>query len=99
MPGSVHRPRTVLQSTYREQRGPTDSGRVNIKNSSPTVANKTDPVSGFQGIPRNMTGIAQKLRDVGYRTGDQHSIDFSRANLTCILPAAMTGKWDAGTSA
>ena len=28
--------------------------------------NASDPVSGYAGIPRNMTGIAQKLKDVGY---------------------------------
>jgi arylsulfatase A-like enzyme len=41
---------------------------VNVKNTSPTVSNKSDPVSGFQGIPRNMTCIARKLQDAGYRT-------------------------------
>ena len=30
--------------------------------------NKKDPVSGFQGIPRNMTGLAEKLRTAGYAT-------------------------------
>ena len=25
-------------------------------------------VSGFKGIPRNMTGIAEKLREAGYAT-------------------------------
>ena len=41
---------------------------VNIKNTSPVVHNASDPVSGFQGIPRNMTGIAEKLVGTGYRT-------------------------------
>lgn len=30
--------------------------------------NPKDLVSGFQGIPRNMTGIAQKLKNAGYAT-------------------------------
>ena len=30
--------------------------------------NPNDPVSGFQGIPRNMTVIAEKLKEAGYAT-------------------------------
>ena len=30
--------------------------------------NPKDPISGFQGIPRNMTGIAQKLKYANYYT-------------------------------
>mmetsp|Transcript_134114 Transcript_134114/g.267624 ORF Transcript_134114/g.267624 Transcript_134114/m.267624 type:complete len:539 (+) Transcript_134114:63-1679(+) len=30
--------------------------------------NPTDPDSGFAGIPRNMTGMAEKMRQGGYRT-------------------------------
>lgn len=41
---------------------------VNGKNTGVLVWNSNDPVSGYQGIPVNMTGIAAKLRDVGYRT-------------------------------
>jgi arylsulfatase A-like enzyme len=41
---------------------------VNTMNLLPNVNNPLDPVSGFAGIPRNMTGIAAKLREVGYRT-------------------------------
>lgn len=41
---------------------------VNVKNTSPVVHNKSDPVSGFAGIPRNMTTIAQKMKDAGYKT-------------------------------
>ncbi len=32
------------------------------------VHNPEDPVSGFQGIPRSMTGMASILRDAGYKT-------------------------------
>ncbi|CAE7034873.1 Arsb [Symbiodinium natans] len=33
-----------------------------------STANYEDPMSGYSGIPRNMTGIAEKLRSAGYRT-------------------------------
>ena len=33
-----------------------------------TAYNPKDPVSGFDGIPRNMTGIASKLKEAGYAT-------------------------------
>ena len=42
---------------------------VNIMN--PIIAsqyNPDDPVSGYAGIPRNMTGIASKLKKAGYAT-------------------------------
>ena len=38
---------------------------VNVLNSDIGQANSADPVSGFQGIPRNMTGIATKLKERG----------------------------------
>lgn len=41
---------------------------VNVVNLAVTVANLSDPVSGSAGIPRNMTGMAKKLREAGYRT-------------------------------
>lgn len=41
---------------------------VNTKNTGVTVQNPNDPVSGYAGIPRNMTGFATKLREAGYRT-------------------------------
>ena len=41
---------------------------VNPLNADPAVANDEDPVSGFAGIPRNMTGIASKLAAAGYTT-------------------------------
>ena len=34
----------------------------------PGYSNASDPVSGFQGIPRNMTVIAAKLKEAGYAT-------------------------------
>ena len=41
---------------------------VNDKNLDVTVHNPADPISGFAAIPRNMTGIASKLKLAGYRT-------------------------------
>lgn len=45
---------------------PLQSGRlpvhVNVLNLLPNVWNPADPVSGFAGVPRNMTGIAAKVR-------------------------------------
>jgi len=41
---------------------------VNTANTGPLAVNPKDPVSGYAGIPRNMTGMAQKMRSAGYRT-------------------------------
>ena len=41
---------------------------VNDVTTSETSYNPKDPVSGFDGIPRNMTGIASKLKEGGYAT-------------------------------
>jgi len=41
---------------------------VNPVNSAVTSRNYNDPVSGYAGIPRNMTGLAEKMRSGGYRT-------------------------------
>ena len=42
---------------------------VNVQNLDPIFYNRNDNVSGFAGVPRPMTGIAQLLRDrAGYRT-------------------------------
>merc|ERR1712227_719868 len=41
---------------------------VNSVNTGVTYWNPGDNVSGFAGIPRNMTGVAQKMRQGGYRT-------------------------------
>ena len=40
-----------------------DDNKIN-----PTNYNPKDPVSGFQGIPRNMTVIAEKMKEAGYAT-------------------------------
>ena len=48
------------------------SGRLpihgNDKNTEPNNYNPNDPVSGFAGIPRNMTGLATKMKLAGYAT-------------------------------
>jgi arylsulfatase I/J len=41
---------------------------VNVLNSDITQHNPSDPVSGFEGIPRNITGLAEKLKGAGYAT-------------------------------
>jgi arylsulfatase B len=41
---------------------------VNPVNANPGIANPADPIGGFAGIPRNMTGIATKMAAAGYRT-------------------------------
>merc|ERR1719291_1550309 len=41
---------------------------VNPMNAGVMSWNKKDAVSGYMGIPRNMTGIAEKMRLGGYRT-------------------------------
>ena len=41
---------------------------VNLLNDALGEYNLSDPVSGFSGIPRNMTAIATKLASVGYST-------------------------------
>ena len=41
---------------------------VNPLNADASIANHADPVSGFAGVPRNMTGIASKMAAAGYRT-------------------------------
>jgi len=41
---------------------------VNSVNTGVTYWNPGDNVSGFAGIPRNMTGLAQKMKEGGYST-------------------------------
>ena len=42
---------------------------VNVQNVNPVYYNKNNPTSGFSAIARNMTGIAEHMRDAGYSTG------------------------------
>ena len=41
---------------------------VNTQNTAVSAHNPDDPVSGYAGIPRNMTCVANKLSEAGYRT-------------------------------
>ena len=41
---------------------------VHLGGTNKTVYNPKDPVSGFDGIPRNMTGIGIKMKEGGYAT-------------------------------
>lgn len=41
---------------------------VNDLNAAMTINNPKDPVSGFAGIPRNMTGMAEVMKRGGYAT-------------------------------
>jgi arylsulfatase I/J len=41
---------------------------VNVLNSDLAAANLSDPISGFAGIPRNMTALPARLKEAGYRT-------------------------------
>ena len=53
------------RSSYQSGRLPI---HVNVVNLDMSFANASDPVSGFAGVPRNMTGIAAKLKSAGYAT-------------------------------
>lgn len=41
---------------------------VNVQNLDPVMVNDSDPVSGFMGIPRNMTGMGSVMKKAGYAT-------------------------------
>eukprot|EP00966_Prymnesium_polylepis_P151391 3498237-Prymnesium_polylepis.1 len=45
-----------------------DPYHVNVLNADMSIVNRSDPESGFAGIPRSMTGIATKLATAGYAT-------------------------------
>ena len=50
------------RSSFNTGRNPI---HVNTGNDGLTLVNSADPVSGFAGIPRNMTGIAEKMAAAG----------------------------------
>ena len=56
-----------------------DDNKVN-----PTSYNPKDTVSGFQGIPRNMTVIAEKMKQAGYATHQVGKWDAGMATFTHI---------------
>lgn len=61
----THRFCSPSRSAFQTGRAPI---HVNVLNDAIGDVNKKDPVSGFSGIPRNMTSIAEKLASVGYDT-------------------------------
>lgn len=61
----VYKVCSPTRSSFQSGRLPV---HVNTANLSPTVTNPHDPVSGFAGIPANMTCIANKLKQAGYKT-------------------------------
>ena len=62
----VHKFCSPTRSALQTGRSPI---HVNVLNSPLSQHNPRDPMGGFQGAPRNMTGIAEKLRGAGYQTG------------------------------
>ncbi len=58
----VHKYCSPSRSSYQSGRYPY---HVNVVNVDMNNHNPQDPVSGFAGIPRNMTGIATKLKSAG----------------------------------
>lgn len=53
------------RSAFQSGRNPI---HVNVQNEDPQVVNPADPVSGFAGIPRNMTAIGTVMQRAGYHT-------------------------------
>jgi arylsulfatase I/J len=41
---------------------------VNVVNADPTIYNASESSGTGAGIPRNMTGLASKMKEAGYRT-------------------------------
>ena len=41
---------------------------VNTENIDPYNVNRADPVSGYSAVPRNMTGLGEVMKDLGYIT-------------------------------
>ena len=61
----VYRTCSPSRSAFLTGRVPT---RVNIAQVSSFAVNPSDPVSGFFGIPRNMTTLGEAMTRAGYRT-------------------------------
>ena len=86
---------------------------VNDLNAEPEIYNPKDRVSGFQGIPRNMTGIAQKLKGACYvteMTGKESRLSDAARLYYCLTqslsplrsgtrawPLSSRGRWGAAT--
>ena len=61
----VHKFCSPTRSALQSGRSPI---HVNVLNSPLNQHNPKDLVGGFQGVPRNMTGVAEKLKTAGYST-------------------------------
>ena len=61
----VHKFCSPTRSALQTGRAPI---HVNVLNSPLNQHNPRDPIGGFMGAPRNMTGIAEKLKAAGYAT-------------------------------
>ena len=70
--GGLELDRFYTEKICSPSRSSLQSGRfgihVNVQNVFPELSNIDDPVGGYQGIPVNMTGMAEILRDRGYAT-------------------------------
>ena len=70
--GGIQLDRYYAYHICSPSRSALQSGRlpvhVNTANAAMSSHNPKDPVSGFAGIPRNMTCVANKLGEVGYST-------------------------------
>ena len=64
-PPLSHRYCSPTRSSLQSGRLPIN---VNVLNADMSSWNPADPVSGFAGIPRNMTGISAVMREGGYAT-------------------------------
>jgi arylsulfatase B len=70
----VHKFCSPTRSSIQSGRLPV---HVNLVNGDVTSSNPDDDVSGWAGIPRNMTGLAQVLKNAKYRTHMIGKIDHS----------------------
>jgi arylsulfatase B len=61
----VHKFCSPTRSALQTGRAPI---HVNVLNSPVSQHNPSDPIGGFMGAPRNMTGIAEKLKLANYST-------------------------------
>ncbi len=72
MAGGLELDRFYAHKFCGPSRAALQSGRfpihVTVLDNGLSSVNPADPVGGFQGIPRNMTGIATKLTGAGYST-------------------------------
>lgn len=59
---------------------------VNNVNTAPSAFNPKDPVSGYAGIPRNMTTIGTKMRQAGYKTAFYGKWDVGMATVDHTPP-------------